>query len=103
MVRAGPGVRKCFPIHIGHNEEGKPPGFLDAVDRHDIRMRESSNGSSLPHEAFVECRHGKLRWQHFNGHTPVELYIVRQVDDPHSTTTQFALEGIAAREQLLER
>ncbi len=49
-------------------------------------------------EPFRAKRRSELGAEHFDGHLPVQLEILSEVDGRHATGTKFVLDGVAVRE-----
>jgi hypothetical protein len=82
-------------FHVAHDEEDESARFADTMDGDDVRVREARRHARLPEESLARGgRLGEVRGQDLDGDVAVELYIARQVDDAHATTTELALEGV---------
>ena len=81
----------------------KPPRFVDAVNRDDVRVRQSRGHLRFANEllaAFRRC--GEFRRQHLDRDFAREPNLARQIHDAHAAPAEFPLERVLARERRLK-
>ena len=78
--------------------------LLDAVDRHDVRMRQARGRPRLSDETRahpVVAR--ELRRQKLDRHRALEGDVVGEEDDAHAAAAELTLDRVAAGDGVLER
>src|SRR5512144_1949322 len=87
-------------LDVAHHEEDEAVGLADAMDRHDVRMRESRGRARLAEEPLARLRAAReVRRQHLDGDVAVELHVAREVDDSHPAAAELALQRVFAGER----
>jgi hypothetical protein len=80
---------------IGHGVPG-PAGYRAGVeDREDVRMLQPGGEADLAEEPLGAQAGGDLRVEHLEGHRPIVLEVLRQVDRGHPTAAKLALDAVA--------
>jgi hypothetical protein len=46
-------LRQTLSVNVPHHEEGQPVGFVGAIDRHDVGVRQLRRGPGLAKEALA--------------------------------------------------
>jgi hypothetical protein len=92
------------PVHVPHHEEGEVRVLLHRVDGHDVGVGQPRRRPRFVQEPVaVLGLLGQPAGEQLDRHQAVERHVPRQEDDPHSAAAQLALDGVAARQQLLQR
>jgi hypothetical protein len=91
-------VAQRLALDIRHDIEKKPVGLARIVERQDVRMFEAGGELDLAQEPLAADRGGQLGLEDLDRHRAVELSVLGQIDDGHSTTTQFPLDAVAVGE-----
>src|ERR1043166_4143630 len=90
-------------LHVAHDEEDEAARLADAMDRDDVRVRESRRHARLAQEPLArrrvareECR------QDLDGDVAIQLHVAREVDHAHAAAAELALERVLAGQRRLE-
>jgi hypothetical protein len=96
-------IAECFAFDVAHDEKNEAIGCANAVNRDDVRMRQSGRGPRLVNEPLARgCEAGEVRWQHLDGDIAIELNIAGEINDSHSSAADLSLEEIFSGERGLE-
>jgi hypothetical protein len=82
-------------LDVAHHEEHESARFADAVDRHDVRMRQPGGETDLTQEPVGAHRRGELGPQHLERHHPVVLPVVRQIHRRHAAVAEQVADRVA--------
>ena len=97
-LRGEPVGQRCS-IDVRHNDEHHAVHLVGAMNRYDVRVRELRRCSRLAKESLSHFGHvGEQLGQDFDRDCSVELDVRPEVHDPHSTTTDLAIEHEVRRE-----
>ena len=81
-----------------HGEPELAGGLARVVDREDVRVLEPGGELDLALEPVGPQRGGELGEKHLQGHRPVVLQVLGQVDRGHPAPAELALEPVAIRQ-----
>ena len=91
-----------LPANVRHHEVRQPFGLSDAMDRHDVRMRQAGGGPGLAHESIADiCPLDERSRQHLDGDETVELNFAGEIDYAHAASADFAFDRILTGERAL--
>ena len=80
-----------------HSDKGTILKFGDLVNSDDIGVVELGGGPSLALESFQAILvAGKMRWQEFQRHPPVQLLVLGQVNLAHATKANLFQDCVTA-------
>src|SRR6185437_15864073 len=101
-LRAQPFAER-LALDIAHDEEDEAADLADAVNRHDVRMRQPGGRARFAEESLARLgADGEMRREDFDGDVAVELYVAREIDDSHAAAAELSFERILAGEGGLE-
>jgi hypothetical protein len=86
-------LSKCLAFDVAHHEEHESVCFADAMDRNDVRVRQSRGGARFLNEALARsCEPREVRRENLYCDIAIELYFAGEIYDSHSTAADFALQ-----------
>jgi hypothetical protein len=82
-----------FAFDIAHYEEDESICFAYAMDRNDVRVRQSGCGSRFLEESLARSRQSsEVRGEDLDCDIAIELDFAGEIDDSHATAADFPLE-----------
>ncbi len=81
-----------FTVHVAHDEEHETIGFLDRVDRDDIRVGQAGCCPGLAEKALPEPRVlSEIGREELDRHEAIEGHIPSKEDDAHTASPELAV------------
>ena len=94
-------LRLALAFDEPHRERQHAIAILDRVDRDDVGVRKRRSRPCLAKKALSQRRiASEVRWQHLERDQSIEAKITREVDRPHATASELALDGVAVAKLL---
>ncbi len=86
-------------IHVFGGDVDGPVQLLERIDRADARVGQTRRRARLAFQPFAVCRiSGELGRQGLEGDRPAETRVKRQIDAPHSATTDLVANFVGAED-----
>ena len=86
---------ECLPLQQFHGDEASSIGFINLVDRADVRMVQGGRGLGFPLEAAESLRVvGDFVGQKLQGDMATELQVFRLIHHTHAPTSDPAEDAV---------
>ena len=87
--------RRRLPLQQFHGDEGSPIGFVNFVNRADVRVVQRGRGLGLALEAAESlCVVGEFVGKELQGDVATELQVFRLIDHAHSPAADLAKDAV---------
>src|SRR5687768_12681858 len=74
-------IAECLSFDVAHDEEDEAVRLTNAMNRDDVRVRESGSCARLPHESLARCWDAReVQRENLDCNVAIQLHVAREVN-----------------------